>query len=590
MKDKAKNRDSNLDQVMSNLPDIVYSLNPKGEFISVSSAIEKILGYKPAELLGKSVFDFIDPEEREMRIRRHNKDIEDLYTGSIRFITKMIAKSGETKQIETSRRMVVENGMVVRSDGIARDITSEFALRQQFQLRTDELEQQTRLFEQKTMELARANIKMLAIREELEKNRREQDSQFEELTKSREGLEAILNSSPSAIVMVNSYGKIATANGRVKDFFHIEKDSIIGKQFQEFSQSIQHCFTDKNQFHKELQSIWKNPSAPKFESLIKYTKFKGALNICKNEPSERFILIDALPVLNNKGEELGKVWIFDDITEIRDLVNSLEKTNRELKEMQAQLIQSEKMASLGLLVAGIAHEINTPIGAVNSMHDTSVRAIQKLKDLVAELNLDEAGKIRAAKVFEAIDSSNKVIKSGTERVGGIVRRLRSFARLDEAELKTVDIHEGLEDTLTLVNHQIKNRIEVIKNYGQLPKISCYPGKLNQVFLNLLNNAHQAIAGKGTINITTSIDESNVYIEIKDTGSGIPKENLSQIFDPGFTTKGVGVGTGLGLSICYQIISDHKGEIRVESREGKGTTFTIVLPNNLDKIVGKQPGR
>ena len=590
MKDKAKNRDSNLDQVMSNLPDIVYSLNPKGEFISVSSAIEKILGYKPAELLGKSVFDFIDPEEREMRIRRHNKDIEDLYTGSIRFITKMIAKSGETKQIETSRRMVVENGMVVRSDGIARDITSEFALRQQFQLRTDELEQQTRLFEQKTMELARANIKMLAIREELEKNRREQDSQFEELTKSREGLEAILNSSPSAIVMVNSYGKIATANGRVKDFFHIEKDSIIGKQFQEFSQSIQHCFTDKNQFHKELQSIWKNPSAPKFESLIKYTKFKGALNICKNEPSERFILIDALPVLNNKGEELGKVWIFDDITEIRDLVNSLEKTNRELKEMQAQLIQSEKMASLGLLVAGIAHEINTPIGAVNSMHDTSVRAIQKLKDLVAELNLDEAGQIRAAKVFEAIDSSNKVIKSGTERVGGIVRRLRSFARLDEAELKTVDIHEGLEDTLTLVNHQIKNRIEVIKNYGQLPKISCYPGKLNQVFLNLLNNAHQAIAGKGTINITTSIDESNVYIEIKDTGSGIPKENLSQIFDPGFTTKGVGVGTGLGLSICYQIISDHKGEIRVESREGKGTTFTIVLPNNLDKIVGKQPGR
>ena len=590
MKDKAKNRDSNLDQVMSNLPDIVYSLNPKGEFISVNSAIEKILGYKPAELLGKSVFDFIDPEEREMRIRRHNKDIEDLYTGSIRFITKMIAKSGETKQIETSRKMVVENGRVVRSDGIARDISSEFALRQQFQLRTDELEQQTRLFEQKTMELARANIKMLAIREELEKNRREQDSQFEERTKSREGLEAILNSSPSAIIMVNSYGKIATANGRVKDFFHIEKDSIIGKQFQEFSQSIQHCFTDKNEFHKELQSIWKNPSAPKFESLIKYTKFKGALNICKNEPSERFILIDALPVLNNKGEELGKVWIFDDITEIRDLVNSLEKTNRELKEMQAQLIQSEKMASLGLLVAGIAHEINTPIGAVNSMHDTSVRAIQKLKDLVAELNLDEAGKIRAAKVFEAIDSSNKVIKSGTERVGGIVRRLRSFARLDEAELKTVDIHVGLEDTLTLINHQIKNRIEVIKNYGQLPKISCYPGKLNQVFLNLLNNAHQAIERKGTINITTSIDESNVYIEIKDTGSGIPKENLSQVFDPGFTTKGVGVGTGLGLSICYQIITDHKGEIKVESREGKGTTFTIVLPNNLDKIVGKQPGR
>jgi len=590
MKNKTKNKDSNLDQVMSNLPDIVYSLNPKGEFISVSSAIEKILGYKPSELLGKSIFDFIDPVEREMRISRHNKDIEDLYTGSIRFITKMITKSGEKKQIETSRKMVVENGSIVRSDGIARDISSEFALRQQFQCRIDELEQQTKELEHKTIELARANIEMLSIREELEKNRREQDSQFEELTKSREGLEAILNASPSAIVMVNSYGKIATANGRVKDFFHIEKDSIIGKQFQEFSRSIQHCFTDKNQFHKELQRIWKNPAAPNFEKMIKHTKFKGALNICKNEPNERFILIDSLPVLNNSGEELGKVWIFDDITEIRDLVNNLEKTNRELQEMQAQLLQSAKMASLGLLVAGIAHEINTPIGAVNSMHDTSVRAIQKLKDLIAELNLDDAAKIRAAKVFEAIDNSNKIIKSGTERVGGIVRRLKSFARLDEADLKTVDIHEGLEDTLTLINHQIKNRIEVIKNYGQLQKIPCYPGKLNQVFLNLLNNAHQAIEGKGTISITTSSDESKVYIEITDTGSGIPKENLSQIFDPGFTTKGVGVGTGLGLSICYQIINDHKGEIRVESREGKATTFTIVLPNNLDKIVGKQPGR
>ncbi len=590
MKDKAKNRDSNLDQMMSNLPDIVYSLNPKGEFISVSSAIEKILGYKPAELIGKSVFDFIDPEEKEMRIRRYKKDIEDLYTGSIRFISRMISKSGEAKQLETSRRMVVENGRVVRSDGIARDITSEFALRQQFQRRTDELEQQARELEHKTIELARANIEMLSIREELEKNRREQDSHFEELTKSREGLEAILNASPSAIIMVNSYGKIATANGRVKDFFHIERDSIIGKQFQEFSQSIQHCFTDKNQFYKELQSIWKNPAAPKFERLSKHTKFKGALNICKNEPSERFILIDSLPVLNNKGQELGKVWIFDDITEIRDLVINLEKTNRELKEMQAQLLQSAKMASLGLLVAGIAHEINTPIGAVNSMHDTSVRAIQKLKELVAELNLDKAAQIRAAKVFEAIDSSNKVIKSGTERVGGIVRRLRSFARLDEADLKRVDIHEGLEDTLSLINHQIKNRIEVIKNYGQLPQISCYPGKLNQVFLNLLNNAHQAITGKGTISITTSNDETNVYIEIADTGSGIPEENLSQIFDPGFTTKGVGVGTGLGLSICYQIINDHKGEIKVKSAAGKGTTFTIVLPNNLDKLVGKQTER
>jgi signal transduction histidine kinase len=166
-----------------------------------------------------------------------------------------------------------------------------------------------------------------------------------------------------------------------------------------------------------------------------------------------------------------------------------------------------------------------------------------------------------------------------------VRRLRSFARLDEAELKKVDVHEGLEDTLTLVHHEIKHNIRVVRDYGNLPPMSVYPSRLNQVFLNLINNARQAIRDKGTITIKTWIDDKTAAISIKDDGIGIPEENLPRIFDPGFTTKGVGIGTGLGLSICYQIIKDHRGRIDVESEVGKGATFTVRIPTNLDEILG-----
>jgi signal transduction histidine kinase len=190
--------------------------------------------------------------------------------------------------------------------------------------------------------------------------------------------------------------------------------------------------------------------------------------------------------------------------------------------------------------------------------------------------------------LDIIDDSNKVITSGTERVTNIVRRLRSFARLDEAELKTVDIHEGLEDTLTLMHHSIKHDIVVRKNYGEIPPLACYPGQLNQVFLNILVNARQAITGKGEITITTFRQDDKAVIKITDTGAGISKDQLSKIFDPGFTTKGVGVGTGLGLAICYNIVQNHKGELTVESELKKGSTFTVILPLNLRRILETNP--
>ncbi len=293
-------------------------------------------------------------------------------------------------------------------------------------------------------------------------------------------------------------------------------------------------------------------------------------------------------ILDQQGKTLEIVGVAHDITEIKKIQEDLEFANESLRETQAQLVQSEKMASLGSLVAGIAHEINTPIGAVSSMYDTLSRSLEKLDEIItSQFPEDFKNLAKAKSIFGILKDSNQVIRSGTERVVDIVRRLKSFARLDEAELKTVDIHEGLEDTLILVHHELKHRIQIIKKFGEIPLISCFPGKLNQVFLNLLINAKQAIKDKGTIEISTFVKNKKVHIAFTDTGTGISRENLKKIFDPGFTTKGRGVGAGLGLSICYQIIKDHRGEINVESEPGKGSTFTVILPADLEEILEKE---
>lgn len=300
----------------------------------------------------------------------------------------------------------------------------------------------------------------------------------------------------------------------------------------------------------------------------------------------RWHTTSASPFKDKEGNILYFIGIAHDITERKQTLVDLEEAYRNLRQTQAQLVQSEKMASLGMLVAGIAHEINTPVGAINSMHNTLVRAVDKLKQLVDQEYFDVSqNRDKLTTAFKLIEDANKVILSGTERVMNIVRRLRSFARLDEAELKESDIHDGLEDTLTLVHHELKHNITVEKNYGHITPVSCFPGRLNQVFLNILINAKQAIKKeKGKIKITTYQRDKKVFIEFEDDGVGIPKDKLKKIFDPGYTTKGVGVGTGLGLSICYQIMQDHRGEILVESEVGKGSKFTIVFPTNLDEIL------
>jgi signal transduction histidine kinase len=263
----------------------------------------------------------------------------------------------------------------------------------------------------------------------------------------------------------------------------------------------------------------------------------------------------------------------------QNLEQKVEERTRELKEAQAQLIMREKMASLGNLVAGVAHEINNPVGVVHSSADVMKRGIRQIKSILKSGSTLEA--VNRSDQFQntikILEDNNNVTTIASDRIQKIVKSLRTFARLDEAEYQKADVHEGLESTLTLIHHKIKERITIIKEYGEVPQIYCYPNQLNQVFMNILMNAIQAIKKKGRIIIKSHLEDNRVKISISDNGEGISPENINKLFNPGFTTRGVGVGTGLGLSISYNIIQKHDGEIKIESEVGKGTTFTIILP-------------
>mgnify|MGYP004470476761 FL=1 len=242
-------------------------------------------------------------------------------------------------------------------------------------------------------------------------------------------------------------------------------------------------------------------------------------------------------------------------------VKELKSAMKELKETQIQLINSEKMASLGQLVAGVAHEINTPVASIKSNNGIVAKLLDSIDD---------------ADLKEMLSDINEIDKEAVNRISNIVTSLKKFVRLDEAELQEADINKELDLTLELIRHETKNRIEIVRNYGEIPAIKCFPNMLNQVFTNILINACQAIEGKGKIIITTEYRDKKLVVKIKDNGKGIPQNQLSKIFSAGFTTKGVGVGTGLGLAICTKIIEKHKGEITVNSEIGKGSEFVITI--------------
>jgi len=273
----------------------------------------------------------------------------------------------------------------------------------------------------------------------------------------------------------------------------------------------------------------------------------------------------------------------------------LARQKQEMVGLQAQVLQAEKMASLGQLAAGVAHELNNPAGFIYSNIDLLKGYIERLESCLSgydQLELPATALARIGAIKQANDYDNIVAdlesilsdcQIGAERIRDVVQNLRLFSRLDEAEVKKVDLNEGIESTLRLLSEYYRSgRIRLIRDYGEIPPVNCYAAQLNQVWMNLLANAAQAVGNDaGEVRITTRCEGRTVLVSVSDSGPGISTEQMKKIFDPFFTTKPVGEGTGLGLSISHGIIERHGGKIEVESGRGNGTTFTISLPIDAD---------
>ena len=274
--------------------------------------------------------------------------------------------------------------------------------------------------------------------------------------------------------------------------------------------------------------------------------------------------------------------------ELVEKSNELKKAYVDLKATQSQMLQNEKMASIGQLAAGVAHEINNPIGFIASNLGSLGKYVDRLTEYIGLLpgaiineSAEELKALRKKfKIDFIVEDAKDLIKEsldGVDRVIKIVQNLKNFSRIDEAECKPADINECLESAANIVWNELKYKATVHKEYGEIPLTQCYPHQLNQVFMNLLLNASQAIDKKGDITCKTWLQEGSIFVAITDTGRGIAQENLNRLFDPFFTTKEIGQGTGLGLSIAYDIIKKHGGEFTVQSEVGRGATFTIKLP-------------
>jgi len=377
-------------------------------------------------------------------------------------------------------------------------------------------------------------------------------------------IEVLVETIPSPVYLKNTEGKYIVCNKAFESYFGKTRSQVVGKT--EYEILPDHL---AKQFHGLDLKLMMNGGAQSFECKVPFAD--GSLHD---------VIYHKAVVQQSDESPEGVVGVITDITELKEKTHQLEQLLEELKAAELQIVQAEKMASLGNLVAGIAHEVNNPVGAVISAADVAKRCIAKINETIEQSKNIEGieGTAGFTRMFRLLTENNDVIVTASRRISTIVKSLKNFARLDESEFQETDIHEGIESTLTLVHHQLKNKAEVIREFGNIPKIRCYPNQLNQVFMNLFVNAAQAIEDTGEIRIRTYAEDSSVVIKVADNGKGIPADKIGKVFDPGFTTKGVGVGTGLGLSICYNIVVEkHNGQITVQSEPGKGTEFTVRLP-------------
>ena len=421
-------------------------------------------------------------------------------------------------------------------------------------------------------------------------------------------LRATLESTGNGILVVDWQGKIASMNHLLSKMWGLPEAMLLERNDAAILAFIAGQVRESDLCHLRLQAI---VDSSETEDLFQL--HDGRVFECKSRPQYL-------------GEHIvGRVFGFSDMTErthaeaalresrdkleerVVERTTELQAANatlvaekaqqgvliKKLEEAHNQLLQSEKMASIGQLAAGVAHEINNPVGFVNSNLGTLQRYVDNLLKLLAayeqfEGALADSAQQDIARLKQEVDADylredigNLLTESlgGLQRVKRIVQDLKDFSHVDESEWQSANLEMGIDSTLNVVWNELKYKAKVIKDYGDIPQIECLAPQLNQVFMNLLINAAHSIADQGVITIRTGNDEENVWVEVEDTGKGIPPENMERIFDPFFTTKPVGKGTGLGLSLSYGIVHKHGGRIEVKSELGKGSAFRVVLPRN-----------
>ncbi len=519
------------------------------KFVDCNEATVKMLRYKNKHDLLNTHPSQLSPEQQpdgRMSFEKANDMIATAFEkGSNRFEWDHKRADGEVFPVEVLLTAVMEDDKPALHV-VWREISDRKKAEYALQKAHDELEQR---LNERTADLIKIN---------------------EQLSREKQKAQEYLDVASVMMVALNTKGEITLINPKGCEILQVTEKDALGKNWFDHFLPETIRYETKSAFNRILNG--EDNSLVYYENAVKTA-----------DGSERILAFHNAILRDQNGSIYGSLSSGTDLTDQK-------LAEEEKRGMQSYLYQQEKMASIGQLAAGVAHEINNPMGFITSNLKTLEKYVEKLLDYFnAQSNF-----IRTLRADDAeLDILRKKLKidyiqkdfievvhdslEGATRVQGIVENLKSFSRLDEEKIKPSDINDCIESTLKVVWNELKYKATLNKVFGELPLVSCNAQQLNQVFANLLVNAAHSIEEQGAIEIKTWHDQGMVNIQISDTGCGIIKEHRYRIFEPFYTTKEVGKGTGLGLSISYDIIKKHNGEIKVESQEGKGTSFTVTIP-------------